>query len=71
MVGEIEEVKRLDKVKVRDIGVDKLKDKKSSVGDNLGDWKDIVGDKLEDQKMDFVGCLLVLSIFMFVKKGDV
>lgn len=48
MVGEIEEVKRSDKVKVRDIGVDKLKDKKSSVGDNLGDWKDIVGDKLED-----------------------
>lgn len=34
MAGETEEVKRSDKAKVWDTGVDKSKDKKSSVGDN-------------------------------------
>lgn len=70
MAGETEEVKRSDKAKVRDTGVDKSKDKKSSVGDNLGDRKDTVGDKSEDQKMDFAGRLPVSSTPMSVKKGD-
>lgn len=63
-------IKRSDKAKVRDTGVDKSKDKKSSVGDNLGDRKDTVGDKSEDQKMDFAGRLPVSSTPMSVKKGD-
>lgn len=46
MAGETEEVKRSDKAKVRDTGVDKSKDKKSSVGDNLGDRKDTVGERI-------------------------